>query len=203
MEPEEPLPEPPKKRLFIALTPDQEARRGIEKVLKKLHKKHWKVRWEPLEKWHATLLFLGWAEPASIPLITQSLITGTQTIKPFTLRFKGLGSFPTLLLPRVIWLGLRGDLKSLYRLRKQLMASLDQSGIGYDTKPFEAHLTLGRIEAGMSRKQRLVVGQDIKKLRRLDIPQAWLINSISLYQSRMVKGASQYSIIETVKLNTA
>jgi len=50
-------------------------------------------------------------------------------IRPFQLGFKGLGSFPDLLVPRIVWLGVNGDLKSLHRLRKLVVGELEEKGI--------------------------------------------------------------------------
>ena len=181
-------------RIFIALPLTDEDRRGVKKVVKYLERGRWAVAWEPEEKWHLTLAFLG--EVSDIEPVLAAVASACKNMSPFTLKFKGLGAFPDLLLPKVVWLGLKGDLKSLYKLVKNLRGELDGAGIDFDHKVFRPHITLGRIKTSMSRKQRLELGKIISKNRILDIPQTWLVDKVVVYESRLTPSGSDYRICQ-------
>ncbi len=186
-------------RLFIALPLDEEAKRGVAKVIKKLQRGYWPVAWVAEDKWHVTAAFCGEIQEEKVEEVVKVVEAGVKEIRPFTLGFKGLGAFPDLLLPRVIWLGLNGDLKSLYQLVKQIRTGLKKAGINFDEKTVRAHVTLGRIKETSSRKQRLELGKIITKNRVLDIPQKWLVEKVMVYDtiksSYVIKGGSQLSFV--------
>ena len=80
------------KRLFIGIPLTDEARRGIEGVMKNLDKKHWKVKWEPEEKWHITMAFFGEMGENQADQVKQVL--RELESKPFRLKLRGLGRYP-------------------------------------------------------------------------------------------------------------
>ncbi len=174
-------------RLFIAFPLSDEARRAVKKAVKKLERGHWAVRWEPEEKWHLTLKFLG--EVEDIESVTEQAEAACEDIAPFTLKFKGLGAFPDLLLPRTVWLGLKGDLKSFYKLSKKLSDEVIQP-----------HITLGRIKPEMGRKERLELGKIISKNLTLDIPQTWFVDRVCVYESQLSEKGSSYRVKFTKRL---
>lgn len=161
-------------RRFIALPLSSEARRGAGRAVKVLQRGRWAMRWVAEVNRHLTLKFLG---DQPLPRLDFS------GIKPFELKFKGLGAFPDRLLPRSVWLGLKGDLKSFYRLAKLV-----------NDEPVFPHITLGRTKPEMGRKQRLELGKIITKNRVLDIPQVWLVDRVAVYQSRLTPAGSVYTI---------
>jgi 2'-5' RNA ligase len=168
-------------RLFIALPLSDQARRAVKKIVKKLERGHWAVSWEPEEKWHLTIDFLG--EVEKLEPVIKKVESACQNTEPFELKFKGLGAFPDLLLPRTVWLGLKGDLKSFYKLTKSIT-----------DKTVHPHITLGRIKPEMGRRQRLELGKIITKNRILDIPQTWLVDRVCVYESKLTDRGSTYQV---------
>jgi 2'-5' RNA ligase len=136
-------------RLFIGLPLSREAERGVERVIEKLQKKYWKMRWELAENWHVTLAFLGDQPVDKINGIFHQLKQ-----EPLVLKFKGLGRFPEIgrkvrfgervrgrtakrirllpreetVLPELLYLDFKGDLQTLAKLQKEVVAALRKSG---------------------------------------------------------------------------
>jgi 2'-5' RNA ligase len=185
-------------RVFIGLPLDKEARRGVEKEIKHLQRGHWPVRWEKEANWHSTVAFLGSIEEDLLEKLKQAVKRGAGGIRPLKLEFKGWGSFPDLFLPRVVVLMLKGDLKQLFKLVKQIRSELDKVGIAYDTKPFRAHLTVGRVEKWAKRKQRIELGKILSKNRNLEIPQQWLVDRAVVYESRPTSEGSEYHELASI-----
>ena len=66
--------------------------------------------------------------------------------KPFSLSIGGAGVFPDPRRPRVLWLGMNGDVERLLAFQKGLDQSLQEIGFPREERPFRPHLTLGRIK---------------------------------------------------------
>jgi len=176
-------------RVFIAVDLDHPARKELEKLLKKLAKKHWAVKWEAAEKVHITLAFLG--ETEGVGEVEGCVGKAAVSFKPFTLSFKGLGCFPDYLLPRIIWLGLKGDLYNLATLQKTIQAKLIQAGFKPDIKPFVPHITIGRVKHARL-GQRQEIGRQIKALQKMEFKSAWKVDRVIIYQSQTLPEGSIY-----------
>ena len=120
-----------KYRLFISIELSEEVRREITKFVKRLRRSHWPVRWVALENIHITLAFLGWkSQKSQIPnpkfqvktvdLIKECIQKAVEGIGAFEVKIRGIGCFPDFKRPRVVWLGLVGELKSLVLLQKRV-----------------------------------------------------------------------------------
>jgi RNA 2',3'-cyclic 3'-phosphodiesterase len=57
----------------------------------------------------------------------------------------GVGAFPNLLRPRVVWAGLKDPGATLEPLARRVDASLESFGFKREKRPFNPHLTLGRV----------------------------------------------------------
>jgi len=155
-------------RLFVALDLSWQSKKEIKKLLSKLFKKHWPVKWVKAGQLHLTLAFLGQLKKEKLKLVNQACRQAVEKIKPFAVSFKGLGCFPGYDWPQVIWLGLKGDLQTLAVLEKKVKQALGQQGFSIDERSFSPHVTLGRIKQAGS-GQRKEIGRQLKALRVLDL----------------------------------
>ena len=137
-------------RAFIAI----DIPAGIKKVLTlqtaNLHAQAGRsVRWVASENMHLTLKFLGELSPANVELLSQTIQSECSQHPPFEIVVSGLGRFPNLRRPRVIWAGLQVPL-DLGRLQRRI--ELEAARLGYppEDKPFSAHLTIGRVREQVS-----------------------------------------------------
>jgi len=189
------------KRVFVGLPLSDEAVRGVRRVMKRLERKHWKVRWEPESKWQVTVVFIGEVrnvqEVRKVQRVVRKVCGG---MDEFELGFKGLGAFPDLLLPRVIWLGLNGDLKSLYRLVGEIRNQLASSGWEFENKAFRPHVTLGKVRRDCGRKERLSMGGEVAKMRRFDLEHRWVVDRVVVYMSVLRQGGLEYKVLNESRL---
>jgi len=200
-------------RIFIGIPLSNEAKREVGKLYKALKKKHWKVKWEPVEKVHLTLVFLGDVKCQmsnvkttyqnsklnKLQLIKAAVKEVCGTLQSIKVKFKGLGCFPDYEWPRIIWLGLKGDLKSLSALQKKIQENLKKTGLKFDEKPFRPHLTLGRIKRARA-KERREIGRQIKKMQKMDFKSEWLIDRVGVYKSKCLPKGSNYFELFSWKL---
>ena len=138
-------------RLFIAVELTPAARRYTEESLS-IFKEGLPsgVRWVRPEGVHLTLKFLGNVSNDAIPTIESGMRRAAEGICPFTVRVQGAGCFPSSRRPRVLWLGLQGELESLLTAQSRLEDSLEVLGVDRESRRFRPHLTLGRVSGGLS-----------------------------------------------------
>jgi 2'-5' RNA ligase len=101
------------------------------------------VRWVRPETMHLTLAFLGDISEESLEKIGKSMLSIGDIFAPVDVTIGGLGAFPSLNRPRVVWLGLEGD-QPLLDLQAAVADMLLKLQMPWDDKPFKPHLTLGR-----------------------------------------------------------
>ncbi|GIW11584.1 MAG: RNA 2',3'-cyclic phosphodiesterase [Dehalococcoidia bacterium] len=103
------------------------------------------VKWAGEEAMHLTLEFLGdvprWVL-VDLPPALEHAVAGAPSLQ---LETAGVGAFPNWRTPKVIWLGVEGDLRGLRLLRERVAGALRQFGFAADPRPFRPHLTLGRV----------------------------------------------------------
>jgi 2'-5' RNA ligase len=125
----------------------------IEEVQDDLKSSRADVRWVNPEKIHLTLKFFGNIDESRIDPIVKSIERPTQTISPFSLKVRGVGAFPHLKNPRVIWMGLVDGKEVLVSFQKQLEKELEKIGFEPEERAFHPHLTLGRMKSSKAREE--------------------------------------------------
>ena len=105
------------------------------------------IRPSPPEQTHITLRFIGDVQESKVKRITACAERASQGIAPFDLRVSGIGAFPNENRPSVVWLGAE-PAGTLRTLADRLADELRREGIGFDAKPFRAHVTVARSRDG-------------------------------------------------------
>lgn len=134
-------------RLFVAVELAAELKQGLSALADKFMAARADVKWVEGENFHLTLYFLGEVPPDLLPRVQGALSEAGAGVPPFTLKLEGVGAFPSLARPRVIWVGARGG-EELLRLQQQVAAGLTPLLAGaQDSRPFSPHITLGRVRS--------------------------------------------------------
>ena len=189
-----------KARVFISLNLSAAAQKEIQRLTEKLHKFHWPVRWEKTEKVHLTLAFIGNLPVSKLVHLQSAVEKGSVGMKPFEITFKGLGSFPDFINPRIVWMGLKGDLKSLAALQKSILGELEKAGFRFDEKPFVPHMTIGRVKKGISKGALRDLGKKISKMRKIDFQSRILVESVAVMKSELRRTGSVHTRLAEIKL---
>jgi 2'-5' RNA ligase len=136
------------RRLFVALDPPEPVRRRIAAVVAALRRTAGhaadEVRWTATDTLHLTVQFLGAVPEERIPEIDAAVRTAAAGSPALQLELRGAGGFPNARRPRVVWLGIAGDVAPLAALAADLGRRLTPLGFQPETRPFSPHLTVGR-----------------------------------------------------------
>lgn len=135
-------------RTFVAIGLPERLREQLEALLGELRRCGADVRWVAPSSMHLTLKFLGEIQPRDLSDIDEVLRKITASASPTRARLRGMGSFPHLRRPRVIWIGLEPDGDRLAALHSSLQEALQEIGFPREKRGFRPHLTLGRVRSG-------------------------------------------------------
>ena len=96
-------------RAFIAIEMPNAVISALAGLQQDLKSMRLNVRWVRPANIHLTLTFLGDIQLTKIGAIADSMTDAAGGIAPFRLTLRGLGFFPGVRRPRVMWVGLGGD----------------------------------------------------------------------------------------------
>ncbi len=103
------------------------------------------VKWVEKGNYHLTLKFLGEINREYTKTIMKDMESVAEYCPPMQLEANGVGVFPNFRRPRVIWLGVKGEIEKLDFLGERVDALLSTS-LGFEAERKRSfHLTLGRI----------------------------------------------------------
>jgi 2'-5' RNA ligase len=158
-----------------------------------------RVRWVVGDNLHLTLRFLGPTAADRVAEAEAACRAAAAGRPPFPVRLAGAGGFPSTSRPRVVWVGVADGAAELTALAAAIDAELAARGWAMDTRPFRAHLSIGRADGvpGAGRAvEALAAASD-----QLDA--AWTADAVVLYRSEVGRGPARYTAIATVPLGGA
>ncbi len=136
------------RRLFVALEPPDAVRRRLAAAAGAIRRGAGaaasEIRWVAEDNLHLTLQFLGAVPEERVEAVERAVAEAAAAARPMSLEVKGAGGFPNARRPRVVWLGLAGDVAALSALVAELGRRLAPLGFPPEARAFSAHLTLGR-----------------------------------------------------------
>lgn len=134
-------------RTFVAVPLSQPLHAGLARAQRDLQRlcPVGAVRWVKTEGIHLTLFFLGETPSARVADIERVLTPVAQAAQPLQFTVGGVGAFPNLTRPNVIWVGVRDTAGTLTPLHRAVNAALASLGFQPEDRAFTPHLTLGRV----------------------------------------------------------
>ena len=179
-------------RTFIALELPATAVSLLQEVQQELKQLKIRARWVRPENIHLTLKFLGDINPDDVGKISDAMAAAAADISPVTLSIGGIGVFPGIKRPRVIWIGLGGKVQDLLALQGRLETELDTLGFPMENRAFKAHLTLGRIKQAAHPE---VIRQLMGQYAGLDSDE-FTCDQIILFKSDLKPSGAEYSKVK-------
>ena len=136
-------------RIFVAIEIPANIKNGLKLLIESLRESSGdaRIRWVKPESIHLTLKFIGDVSPGSVSKITKNLEKHAVRRSKFKITVGGLGCFPNWHKPRVVWVGVSEDSGELATLQKEVDLVLEPLGIMHETRPYHAHLTVGRMKS--------------------------------------------------------
>ncbi|MFA5134594.1 MAG: RNA 2',3'-cyclic phosphodiesterase [Patescibacteria group bacterium] len=179
------------KRIFIAIPLPKDTQQIIRNVQEKLQKFNWPVRWEPAEKLHITLQFLGSIFPEELRAVGQIASRSVSGRAPFIVGLRGFTVLPSAHAPHVICI--KGVASyQLAQLQSSVAAGLAKQEIGKpERRPFSGHVTIGRISKP---------GANYRILEKLEFDEHFKVHSVQVVESVLQPERAHYTVIRSFPL---
>ncbi len=152
------------------------------------------VHWVRREQIHLTLRFYGNVPPEQAPVLTEALRAACADTRPLSLAVAGLGAFPNPRRPRVLWAGVTGDLEPLERLEQRIESATAAFGNHRETRPFQPHLTLGRIAGDRDRQAALPANARWDRIEN-ELFGTWTATTVHLIRSELDPAGARYTTL--------
>ena len=137
----------PRTRTFIGIDPGADIRAAAADLQPHLAATGAGVKWADPDGMHVTLAFLGEVDDRELFGVCRAVAKVAAGEPAFELRVGGVGAFPNLRRPKVLWAGLVGGADELVRLHDALEPLLEPLGYRREERAYTPHLTLGRVTA--------------------------------------------------------
>lgn len=134
-------------RLFFGVPVDDVVRGRVAELQGRLKATGAKVKWVEPANFHFTLRFIGEVPDEDVDQVAAAAEGAWGETAPQDVSLRGVGTFPHLRRPRVVWVGVRQGGEVIEKLYEALNANLERAlGLEPEGKPFTPHLTIGRVK---------------------------------------------------------
>ena len=183
-------------RLFIAISFPPSLRQAIASATAPMRRAASTVAWVSEERLHLTLKFLGEVDEDRVQPLADALRGVGRGHRRLSLRVGGLGAFPTLRQPRVIWMGVERESR-LELLRHDIEAACDGLGYQVEGRAFRPHVTLGRARDGLAAEEARALAT---AARAISYGEMMDVHSIDLMASERVPDGPRYRVVAAAPL---
>ena len=155
-----------------------------------------RLSWVTEERLHLTMEFLGDQPDDSLPLLRDAIIGATTGHAPVTLVLRGLGAFPNLRAPRIVWMGVEPDPK-LELLQHDLARACEALGYERDARAFRPHITLGRARTPLRAEAARSLAAAARAITWSATVEA---TSVDVMESLLLPNGAQYGVAAAIPL---
>lgn len=191
----------PTTRTFVAVRLSDEIRDALLAASRQLREQPGgkAARWVAPENIHLTLKFLGDVDNRRLGDVCEAVSEVCACNSAFEMAVSGLGCFPTAAQPRVVWAGVSRGTRELIQLATSMDVALNQRGFARETRPFDAHITLGRADRRASRAELVSLGRTIAG-QPTSLYGSMTVAQVSVVKSDLRSSGPIYTDIATVAL---
>jgi len=134
-------------RLFFAVDFTDSVKDAIMRAIDEIPVVRPPWRWVSPSNLHMTLKFLGEMPEEKVGPLGECASAVCNTLAPFSIRLGGLGGFPSLSRPRVLFYRIEEGADPLVELARRLDEALSSRlGIRREKRPFRPHATIARVK---------------------------------------------------------
>ncbi len=179
-------------RVFLAIPLAEKFSENVQNYLNSGLREIAAVRWAKPEQVHLTLHFFGEVSGNQIPIIIECAESAVFRHSGIELGLENLSCFPNYRTPRVIWLGINGDIDRLFKLQKDLERELLQKDFPAEERVFKPHATIGRVKEGAA-----ILWDELEAFKQFKA-QPEYFEYLCLFQSVSSSSGPRYEILKKI-----
>jgi 2'-5' RNA ligase len=188
-------------RAFIAVCLDGRTRAAVAALVERLRPLSRAVAWVPSQNLHLTLKFLGEQSDGRLGEARVGIEEVAAARAPFTLTLHGLGAFPGMERPRILWVGVAEGALAIRALQSEVESALERRQFTPESRPWHPHLTIGRVFD--PRRWRRDASPALREsiARAASMPFGTLeVSRVALMRSDLSPSGARYSELQSVSL---
>lgn len=184
-------------RAFIAIEPPAQVRQALGDLIVRLRKAPGKASWVRPDNMHLTLRFLGDVSEKQVAVLVEQLGELCARTPAFNLSVAGLGAFPNLRRPSVIWAGVVPLDPDLRPLQQAVEDAARAAGLAREDKSFHPHITLARLKDSRNAEELSALVESYKAFDAGAFP----VSHVLLLLSELTPKGPIYTCIEEFSLS--
>lgn len=183
-------------RSFVAINLSDGLKAAVAQLIERLRATGADVKWVNAAGMHMTLKFLGAVADEKLPEVFRAAREATAGTGGFTLSLRGLGGFPSLSAPRVVWVGVHKGGRELAIIAERVEAAFERIGFVREQRAFSPHATLGRVRSPRGREK---LAEEIRAGAGLDLGEM-RVERAAVMESRLQPTGAVYRPLEEIDL---
>jgi 2'-5' RNA ligase len=133
-------------RLFLALDIEKRVIARLQEIPRTLGSICAGARWVNADAMHLTIKFFGLLPLGDVAAINTGVLRVMERYSCFSGTVSGVGGFPILERPRVLWAGVHDESGTIAGFGDEMLAELAEQGFGEENRKFVPHVTLARFK---------------------------------------------------------
>lgn len=187
-----------KLRLFWAANLPGEIKDKLQLVQERLMIAGADAKWVEHRNLHITLKFLGETDAGMVAPMAGLAAGGLKGCRAFGLELGDLGFFPGQGPPRVLWVGLKGEVGLLKEAARAVDDLMAVQGFPREVRRFLPHLTLARIRSPRNVEELIrTMGEENN---RAGMAGSFRVSTIDLMQSDLSPRGPEYTLLASIRL---
>jgi len=183
-------------RLFLAINLPASVRGAIAADTAPMRAAARDLSWVAADDIHLTLKFLGAQPPEAVAPLRDALAPALARVVPLALEIGGLGAFPNLRAPRVVWMGVAADSR-LELLHHDIEVIGADQGYELEGRPFRPHITLARARTALAEQPARALRQAAAMVRHASrVP----VSSVEIMATQFGAGGARYTALASIAL---
>lgn len=179
-------------RVFTAIELDPEIRSAIAQEASGLLSGVGKVGLVPEDNLHVTLKFVGEVHRDDLAALDEVVAEGAERLIGGEVEVGGIGAFPNLGRPRVVWAGVSDPTGMLTPVHDRLNETLARFGAKREKKRYVPHVTLARVRGPFDAE---TFGERLESAEEIWFG-AQVVESVTLFLSELSKsGPPTYTVL--------
>jgi 2'-5' RNA ligase len=178
-------------RLFVAVDVGARVAGALGETIAGLRATAPDAKWVSAEGAHVTLAFLGHVADERVAAIETAVTEVASRHAPLGLRIRGGGGFGSSKRPRVLWIGIDGEVDLLAAVQRDLAEALRPLGFEPEQRAFKPHLTVARARDA---RGDVALAACVQTLAELDLGEV-RIDAVVLYRSDLSRAGARYTAL--------
>jgi 2'-5' RNA ligase len=185
-------------RAFVAIGLPPSTREALAQLQQQLASTSADVRWSPAAQWHLTLKFMADLTEGQAVEVTTALTRVAASVPVFHCRLGVVGAFPSILAPRVVWVGVEEGQEAIKLLAARVEQICAAAGVPRETRDISPHVTLGRVRSSRGRR---VLSEALQ--RPWAPPASWQVSTLRVYQSVLQAQGAKHTLLAECRLSAS